>query len=116
MDNDNERAERNTENETTKEKILFESIKLFSQKGYKEVSVRDISEAVGIRASSIYNHFDSKKAILDAIYEYYDQQWKAAVPDVNELLRLAETEAADIVLQKMLFDWKPELQEIINRI
>ena len=116
MGSDYERVEHETTSESTKERILFESIKLFSQKGFKEVSVRDISEAVGIRASSIYNHFESKKAILDAIYEFYDEQWNAAVPDVNELLRLAETEAADIVLQKMLFDWKPELQEIMNRI
>jgi len=116
VDSEYERPEGETANESTKEKILFESIKLFSQKGFKEVSVRDISEAVGIRASSIYNHFESKKAILDAIYEFYDEQWNTAVPDVHELLRLAETEAPDIVLQKMLFDWKPELQETINRI
>ena len=102
--------------ETTKEKILFTSIKLFSQRGYKEVSVRDISKAVGIKAASIYNHFRSKSAILDAIYTFYDEQWNAALPDMNELLRKAETEPPDVVLRDMLFDWKPELREIMNRI
>ena len=102
--------------ESTKDRILKVSVELFSRDGYKEVSVRDISEAVGIKSSSIYNHFESKKAILDAIFEFYDEQWNAAAPDIDKLLRLAETEPPDVVLKNLLFDWKPELQEIMNRI
>ena len=102
--------------DSTKDRILLESIKLFSQKGYSEITVRDIAKAVGINPSSIYNHYKSKEEILKAIYVFYDEQWKAAAPDIDELLKLAETEAPHEVLAKMLFDWKPELQEIINRI
>ncbi|MCL2067160.1 MAG: TetR/AcrR family transcriptional regulator [Treponema sp.] len=102
--------------ESTKDRILKVSVELFSRDGYKEVSVRDISEAVGIKSSSIYNHFESKKAILDAIFEFYDEQWNAAAPDIDKLLQLAETEPPDVVLKNLLFDWKPELQEIMNRI
>ena len=103
-------------NETTRDKILFASIRLFSQYGYNEVSMRDIAESVGIKASSIYNHFNSKKAIADEIYRFYDEQWNEAKPDIDKLFRMAETEPPDVVLMNMLFDWKPELQEIMNRI
>ena len=59
---------------TTKEKILCTALELFSQRGYDGVSVRDIARAVGIRESSIYNHFKSKQAIFDGIVEFFYQQ------------------------------------------
>lgn len=55
----------------TKDKIMNVSIDLFSQFGYDGVSVRQIASEVGIRESSIYNHFKSKEEILKAIMEYY---------------------------------------------
>lgn len=55
--------------EKTKDMILSESLKLFSQNGFAGSSVRDISSAVGLRESAIYNHFSSKKAILTEIIE-----------------------------------------------
>ncbi len=59
---------------TTKEKILCTALELFSRRGYDGVSVRDIARAVGIRESSIYNHFKSKQAIFDGIVEFFYQQ------------------------------------------
>ena len=102
--------------ESTKEKILFASIKLFSQIGYSEVSMRDIAKEVGIQVGSIYNHFKSKKEILEAMYKYYDEQWNKSRPDIDMLLRMAETDPPDKVLTKMLFEWKPEILETMNRI
>lgn len=54
---------------TTKEKILHQALCLFAEKGYGGVSVRDISRAVGIKESSLYNHFKSKQDIFDTIVE-----------------------------------------------
>ncbi len=54
-----------------KEKIFHVSIDLFSQYGYDGVSVRKIASEVGIKESSIYNHYKSKESILDSILEYY---------------------------------------------
>lgn len=52
---------------TTKERILQESLGLFSNNGFQAVSMRDIGAAVGIRESSIYKHYSNKQAIMDAI-------------------------------------------------
>lgn len=54
-----------------KEKIFDISIDLFSQFGYDGVSIRQIAKEVGIKESSIYNHFKSKESILDEILDYY---------------------------------------------
>lgn len=53
----------------TREKILETGLELFSIHGYHGVSVRDIAGAVGIRESSLYNHFQGKRAIFDAIVD-----------------------------------------------
>lgn len=54
-----------------KEKIFNISIDLFSEHGYDRVSIRQIAGKVGIKESSIYNHYTSKESILDAILDYY---------------------------------------------
>jgi len=51
----------------TKEKIIEVALELFSINGYESVSVRDISKAVGIKESSLYNHFKNKQDIFDTI-------------------------------------------------
>lgn len=54
-----------------KEKIFNVAVDLFSEHGYGGVSIRQIAREVGIKESSIYNHYKSKESILDAILEYY---------------------------------------------
>lgn len=57
----------------TKERIAREALQLFSAKGYAATSVRDIAAAVGIKDSSLYNHFKSKQEIFDHVVEKYSQ-------------------------------------------
>lgn len=52
-----------------KEIILEISLKLFSEKGYKNTSVRDIAKEVGITQSGLYNHFKNKDHILETLVE-----------------------------------------------
>ena len=51
----------------TKAKILKTALKLFSTKGYKATTVRDIAGAMGVKQSALYNHFKNKDAILEAL-------------------------------------------------
>lgn len=50
----------------TKRRILEAAIKLSSESGLSAVSVRDIAREVGIKESSLYNHFQGKEALLEA--------------------------------------------------
>ncbi len=52
---------------TTRERIWREALDLFSVKGFDAVSVRDIAGAVGIKESSLYNHYKNKQDIFDTI-------------------------------------------------
>lgn len=60
------------EKNNTKEMIEDVALDLFSKKGYKAVSIRDIGKQVGIKESSIYYHFLNKQAIMDSLLQKVD--------------------------------------------
>jgi AcrR family transcriptional regulator len=100
----------------TKEKILKTAAKMFSERGYDKVTTREIAKAVGINSASIYYHFPSKEDILKNLYGFYTEQRKSEYPDLDELLRLAETEAPHLVLMKSEFHYNPEMTEMLDQI
>lgn len=55
---------------TTKDRIFEAAVHLFATRGFHGTSIRDIAREVGIKESSIYNHFRGKDAILQAILKY----------------------------------------------
>lgn len=52
-----------------KEKILGAAARLIAEQGYHAVSMAEIGRAAGIVGSGIYRHFESKAAILVAIFD-----------------------------------------------
>ena len=59
----------------TKQEILEASLALFSMQGFEATSISQIAGAVGIRKASLYSHFESKQAILDALVEEVLEQY-----------------------------------------
>ncbi len=53
--------------ETRKEEIISTAAKLFKEKGYSAVTMRDLASAMGMKAASLYNHINSKQQILKEI-------------------------------------------------
>ena len=60
----------------TKQEILEASLELFSVQGFEATSISQIAGAVGIRKASLYSHFESKQAILDAIVKDILEQYE----------------------------------------
>jgi AcrR family transcriptional regulator len=56
-----------TEDTPTRQRILDAALELFARQGYAATSVRELARAVGLRESSLYNHFAGKEAILHAL-------------------------------------------------
>jgi len=65
----------NNELRNKKKQIFETAMELFAQKGYSNVTVREIASKVGIKASSIYNHYSSKEEILHDVFDFYDRRW-----------------------------------------
>lgn len=54
-------------NGTRKDVITKKASRLFREKGFTATSMRDIAEAIGIEAPSLYNHIGSKNELLQEI-------------------------------------------------
>ena len=53
----------------TKERILQRALELFADRGFDAVSVRQIVGSLGLTEATLYAHYRSKRALLDAILE-----------------------------------------------
>ncbi len=79
--------------ETTRQRIMDVALELFSKDGYTAVSIRDICGQVGIKESTVYYHFENKRAIFEAL----SQRFQAIAADMmNRLDRaMADVNGAD---------------------
>lgn len=83
----------------TKDKIFDTALDLFSKKGYDSVSVRTIASEVGIKESSIYNHYSSKKDILMSILNYFEEYFKGNPLDDENIRKLLEENSEEFYHQ-----------------
>jgi TetR/AcrR family transcriptional repressor of nem operon len=51
--------------------VLTGAMHAFRRKGYQAVSIRDLEEATGLKAGSIYNSFGDKAGLFDAAFAHY---------------------------------------------
>lgn len=85
---------------TVRDGILLASRDLFFEKGLSASSMRDIANAVGLAQSSLYNHFETKDALVMAVMERSFEVVDSAIRDAFrappsiELLRAVLTEHA----------------------
>ena len=80
----------------TAEVVKATAIRLFSERGYPVIGMRDLSEAVGILPGSLYAHIESKEALLlDIVKSGVENFTGALIPVVSspepagERLRMA---------------------------
>jgi len=111
----------------TKETIMYKALTLFSDRGYEGVSMRDIASAVGIKASSLYNHFKSKEDIFNTIIEemskrYEDAVLKMQIPHgdmdvvVEEYMQVTEKTLVMIAKNLFLYFLKDDFASKFRRI
>ncbi len=59
-----------------KEKIIYETLKLFSSKGFLGTSTHDILEAAHTSKGGLYNHFRSKENLFFAVLSEARKIWR----------------------------------------
>jgi TetR/AcrR family transcriptional regulator, transcriptional repressor for nem operon len=65
--------------EQTRQKIIENSLQLFSVKGYFNTSINDILVAAELTKGGLYGHFSSKEDIWYAVYDEAVELWKRNV-------------------------------------
>jgi AcrR family transcriptional regulator len=71
-----------TEHHGMRDRIYEAAIDLFAEKGFHGASVRDLAQAVGTEAASLYYHFPSKQDLLREVFDRF-------MGDILEMLRAA---------------------------
>jgi AcrR family transcriptional regulator len=88
----------------TKALLLEKSLDLFARRGYDEVTVQEIADAVGIKAPSLYKHYKSKQEIFDSIYDEMsahfndNEQSIGLLPDTEEMAQSLKNGGKDTLL------------------
>ncbi len=72
--------------EDTKKRILERAKRLFTERGYNEVSVADIADALGISKGNLTYHFKKKEDIMGAILDTMEPQELKEIPDTLSAL------------------------------
>ncbi len=61
-----------------REEILATAAEVFARQGYHATTVREIADAAGMLAGSLYYHFDSKESMVDEILSgFLTELWEA---------------------------------------
>jgi AcrR family transcriptional regulator len=86
----------------TKAKILLEATILFAKKGYAGVSIRDISDKVGISPGALYNHYDSKVTLWKEIASQTEALYRLYFDELDKNVRDLDTfeEALELILHE----------------
>ena len=93
-------------NGSRKDVIVRKAATLFREKGYKAASMRDLAEAVGVEAASLYNHIKSKSELLHELVFSVANKF---------VLKMDEIESENISsLQKMEKLLRFHITEMIN--
>lgn len=66
----------------SKEHILTSSLQLFLQKGFKDVTMKDIVEKTGLSKGAFYHYFSSKEQVFEEVIRFFFNDF--FVEDFNE--------------------------------
>lgn len=84
--------------------IVTEAIRLFSEKGFKGTTTRELAAAVGVSEPVIYQHFATKKDLYAAIIESKSQQVQSEMGCWDEV-KSGDDRAAFLALARMIWRW-----------
>ena len=65
--------------ELTRRRILDAAAQVFRDQGYSAARLSDIADAIGMKAGSLYYHFDSRESLVEAVMELGLERTRAAV-------------------------------------
>lgn len=98
----------------TRNRILEAAAALFAGRGYSGVSLYDIASDVGIKESSIYNHFANKAEILETLYEEFIRRTPELRPTEAELNGMLKTMQPEEVFKAILFHFGSKVSSVLE--
>jgi len=86
--------------------IVEASVDLFSQKGFRGATTRQLASAVGVSEPVLYQHFATKRALYEAILEMQSAELPVRLEqELEGLIRSGDSRAFFTMLARHILDW-----------
>ena len=95
----------------SRQRILECAANLFAEKGFTETSIRKLALEVGMKGSSLYNHFPSKIAILEHMLDDYSRHNTDIFAQKNIKQILRENPTTEGILACLQLNFPQERQD-----
>lgn len=93
----------------TRQDIRDRAYRLFAEKGFKEVTMKDICERTGLSRGGLYRHYESTEQIFLEIVNAFSNQQK------NEVFsRMEKHVPAVVILEELLLKYEREMNDSEN--
>lgn len=90
----------------TKEDIRDKAYRLFSQKGYKDVTMKDICEETGLSRGGLYRHYDSTEQIFLEIVNGFSEKQNQEIST-----KIRGHIPAAVILEELLSRYEEEMAD-----
>lgn len=98
-----------TKGDRTKEDIRDKAYRLFSQKGFKDVTMKDICEETGLSRGGLYRHYDSTEQIFLEIVNGFSEKQRQEIST-----KIRERVPAAVILEEFLSRYEEEMADCEN--
>ncbi len=97
--------------EKTKRDIREKAYQLFTEKGFKEVTMKDICELTGLSRGGLYRHYESTEQIfLEIVNAFSDKQKKEVFSKIEQHI------PATAILEELLLRYTSEMIDCENSL
>ena len=100
-----------TKGDKTKNKICEEAYKLFSERGYKDVTMKDICDRTGLSRGGLYRHYESTEQIFLEIVNGFAKNQKNDFTD-----KIKQKIPAVTILDEILSRYADEMTDSRNSL
>ncbi|MGO9016789.1 MAG: TetR family transcriptional regulator [Syntrophobacteraceae bacterium] len=97
-----------------KQEILKAAIRVFSEKGYRKIKVRDITSSLGISTGTFYIYFKDKQELFVDVVDYVI---RTILGDATEAIRQEDDIVKRMVIRgRVFYDNYSKYNEILNQL
>ena len=83
-----------------KQRLIRVAMKMFADKGFDGITVRDIAAAANVSVGLINHHFGSKDGLREAVDEYFLSQFEEILEDEYQVTESPDSHGLDIVVER----------------